>query len=55
MLAAAAGRAGPPRRLLRDTWAVAPGLYATNARQDLIENLCAAIADGLRSLAPEPP
>ena len=54
MLARAAGRA-EPRRLLRDVWAVAPGLYATNARQDLVENLCLAIADGLRALAPDPP
>jgi hypothetical protein len=54
MLAEAAGRV-EPRRLLRDVWAVAPGLYATNARQDLVENLCLAIADGLRALAPEPP
>ena len=54
MLAEAAGRAAP-RRLLRDVWAVAPGLYATNARQDLIENLCLAVADGLRALAPDPP
>jgi hypothetical protein len=25
-----------------------------NARQDLVENVCAAVADGLRALAPEP-
>jgi hypothetical protein len=55
MLAAAVGRAQPPRRLLRDCWAVAPGLYAVSARPDLIDNLCAAIADGLRTLAPDPP
>jgi hypothetical protein len=26
-----------------------------NARQDLVENLCLVIADGLRELAPEAP
>lgn len=55
MLAAAAGAGASPRRLVRDCWAVAPGLYAVNARQDLVENLCVAIADGLARLAPEPP
>jgi hypothetical protein len=54
MLAGAAG-AGAPRRLRRDNWAVAPGLYAVSARQDLVDNLCLAIADGLRALAPDPP
>jgi hypothetical protein len=54
MLAAAAGGA-PPRRLRRDTWEVAPGLYLTSARQDLVENLCAAIADGFTRLGPAPP
>jgi hypothetical protein len=44
-----------PARLLREDWRLAPGLYAVNARQDLVENLCVAIADGLRALAPEPP
>jgi hypothetical protein len=55
MLVEAAGHAEPPRRLQRDCWAVAPGLYAVNARQDLVGNLCLAIADGLQRLAPEPP
>ncbi len=55
MLVAAAGHAEPPRRLQRDCWAVAPGLYAVNARQDLVANLCLAIADGLHRLSPEPP
>jgi hypothetical protein len=55
MLARAAGQTCSLRRLQRDCWAVAPGLYALNARQDLIENLCLALADGLRSLAPAPP
>ena len=51
MLAAALARAGlpagQPRRVVRETWALAPGLYAANARQDLVENVCRAIADGL--------
>jgi hypothetical protein len=55
LLAAAAGVPGAPRRLQRDCWAIAPGLYAVNARQDLVANLCLAIADGLHRLAPEPP
>jgi len=54
MLSEAAG-AGAPRRLRRDVWRVAPGLYAASARQDLVENLCLAVADGLAALAPEPP
>ena len=54
MLVAAAG--GPePRRLQRDCWTIAPGLYAVNARQDLVTNLCLVIADGLHRLSPEPP
>jgi len=52
---AALVRAAAPARLLREDFRVAPGLYAVNARQDLIENVCAAVADGLRALAPEPP
>jgi hypothetical protein len=44
-----------PARLLRENHRIAPGLYAVNARQDLVENLCLVIADGLRALAPEPP
>jgi hypothetical protein len=44
-----------PVRLLREDWRIVPGLYAVNARQDLVENLCVAVADGLRALAPEPP
>jgi hypothetical protein len=51
----AATRSARPRRLLRDTWEVAPGLYLASARQDLVENLCAAIADGFTRLGPPPP
>jgi hypothetical protein len=45
----------PPRRVLRETWAVTPHLYAVNAREDLVENVCRAIAEGLRALAPPAP
>jgi hypothetical protein len=55
MLSAAAGGAQPPRRVRRDVWRVAPGLYLASARGDLVENLCVGIADGLAALAPEPP
>jgi hypothetical protein len=55
MLTAAAGRSGSERRLARDCWVVAPGLYLVNARPDLVDNVCLAVADGLRGLAPEPP
>ncbi|HET6436719.1 MAG TPA: hypothetical protein VFG59_01565 [Anaeromyxobacter sp.] len=41
-----------PVRLLRENYRVVPSLYAVNARQDLIENLCRVVADGLRELAP---
>ena len=55
MLAAELARSGctaVARRILRENWEVAPHLYAVNARQDLIENVCAAIADGFLSLGP---
>jgi hypothetical protein len=42
----------PPRRLLRDTWQLAPSLYVTSAKQDLIDNLRAAIADAFLALGP---
>jgi len=44
-----------PVRLSRENYRLAPHLYAVNARQDLVENLCLAVADGLRALSPEPP
>ena len=56
MLADALARSGrtpgPGRRILRENWEVAPHVYAVNARQDLLENVCTAIADGLLSLGP---
>jgi hypothetical protein len=44
-----------PRRVFRETWEITPHLYAVNAREDLVENVCRAIAEGLRALAPRPP
>ncbi|HEY6100217.1 MAG TPA: hypothetical protein VIW03_12345 [Anaeromyxobacter sp.] len=52
---AGGGRQGPPRRIFRETWALTPHLYAVNAREDLVENVCRAIAEGLRALSPEGP
>ncbi|HSM94222.1 MAG TPA: hypothetical protein VLT47_15200 [Anaeromyxobacteraceae bacterium] len=42
-----------PRRLFRETWALTPHLFLVNAKEDLIDNVCRAVAAGLRSLAPE--
>jgi hypothetical protein len=42
-----------PRRVLRQTWALGPHLYLVNAREDLADNVCRAVAEGLRALAPE--
>lgn len=55
--ALAGGAAGPPtpRRLLRETWALGPHLFVVNAREDLIDNVCRAVAEGIRALAPEIP
>ncbi|BDG05765.1 hypothetical protein AMOR_47610 [Anaeromyxobacter oryzae] len=50
---AAAVDGAAPVRLGRENYRVAPRLYAVNARQDLVENLCVVIADGLRELAPD--
>ncbi len=55
MFAEALGGAGAtaPRRIFRETWALGPHLYLVNAREDLVENVSRAIAEGLRALAPE--
>jgi hypothetical protein len=55
--AALPGREGapPPRRLLRETWALTPHVFLVSAKEDLLENACRAIAEGLRALAPPPP
>jgi hypothetical protein len=55
LFAAELGRGTIPRRVVRETWALTPHLYALNARQDLVENLCRAIAEGLKALSPQPP
>lgn len=44
--------AADPVRLQRENYRLTPHLFAVNARQDLIENLCLALADGLRGLGP---
>ncbi len=49
---ARAGVATPPRRVFRETWAFGPHVYAVNAREDLVDNVCRAIAEGIRALAP---
>jgi hypothetical protein len=45
----------PPRRVLRDVWALTPHLLAVNARHDLIGNIACAVGAGLRALAPPAP
>jgi len=44
-----------PRRLVRDTWALTPHLYLVNAKENLIDNVRRAIAEGLRAMAPPAP
>jgi hypothetical protein len=45
----------PPRRVVREVWALTPHLYVVNARQDLMGNIATAIAEGLRALSPPAP
>jgi hypothetical protein len=53
---ARSGAASPaPRRLVRETWALTPHLYLVSAKEDLIDNLCRAVSEGLRALAPPAP
>jgi hypothetical protein len=47
--------AAVPRRIRRETWALTPHLYAVNAREDLIENVCRAVAEGLLARGPDAP
>ena len=42
-----------PRRVVRETWALGPSLYLVNAREDPVDNVCRAIAESFRALAPE--
>lgn len=44
-----------PRRLHRETWALTPHLYLVSAKEDLIDNACRAIGEGLRALSPPAP
>jgi hypothetical protein len=44
-----------PRRLFRETWALTPHLLLVSAKEELIENACRAVAEGLRALGPPPP
>ncbi|BDG10743.1 hypothetical protein [Anaeromyxobacter paludicola] len=55
MFAAALGGAVRPRRLVRQVYALGPHLYLLNAREDLVDNLCRAVAAGFRALAPDLP
>ena len=59
MFEAALERSGaaphPPRRLIRETWALTPHLYLVSAKESLLDNLCRAVAEGLRALAPPAP
>ncbi|MBZ4399347.1 hypothetical protein [Myxococcus sp. AS-1-15] len=45
----------PPRRIVREVWALTPHLYVVNARQDLMGNIGLALAEGFRALAPPAP
>ena len=53
--AAGSSPPAPPQRLLRETWALGPHLYLASAKEDLVDNVCRAIAAGLKALAPPPP
>jgi hypothetical protein len=55
MFEAVLARAGRPekgRRAFRETWAFGPHVFVVNAREDLVDNVCRAIAEGIRALAP---
>lgn len=41
-----------PMKLQRENYRLLPHVYAVNARQDLVENVCLAVADGLRGMGP---
>jgi hypothetical protein len=44
--------AAPPRRVVRELWAFGDGLYAVNAKPDLMANVARAVAEGLRARSP---
>jgi hypothetical protein len=54
-LAGAGADPAAPRRIVRETWALGPHLYLVSAKEDLLENACRAVAEGLRALAPPAP
>jgi hypothetical protein len=39
--------------VVRETWALGPQLYLVNAREDLVDSVCRAVAEGFRALGPE--
>jgi hypothetical protein len=47
-----AGRPVAPLRVAREVWALTPRLFAVGAKGDLSVNVAAAVASGLRGLAP---
>jgi hypothetical protein len=49
------GEAPEPRRVVRETWALSPHVFLVSAKEDLVENACRAVAEGLRALGPPPP
>ncbi len=49
------GGAVAGRRIFRETWAFGPHVFAVNAREDLVDNVCRALAEGIRSLGPSVP
>jgi hypothetical protein len=51
-LARRTGRRAAPRRLVREVWRLAPGLFAVGAKGHLSANVAAAVAIGLRGLSP---
>ncbi len=51
-LARRTGRSDEPRRVVREIWALTPRLFAVGAKGHLGVNLAAAVAEGLRGLAP---
>ena len=58
MLSAELERRGPtppPRRVIRELWALTPHLFAASAKWDLMGNVILGIAQGLSALSPEPP
>jgi hypothetical protein len=48
------GTERPPRRVGREIWALGPRLHVVGAKGNLAGNLRRALAEGLRSLGPDP-